>query len=151
MGSGVSTSLTDDVNAIVSFGEVKAYLGPVVFDAVASTVETIYSEGSVTKKKLLKVLSEQAFVLDAVAVELQSKNECVKTGNTLEIALELRRLILGDHPETAVSCNNLALLRAQEKRYGVAEKLYSEALAIQKLLGSAGRHTRYQTGALCKW
>jgi tetratricopeptide (TPR) repeat protein len=53
-------------------------------------------------------------------------------------------LVLGaEHPETAQSLNNLALLYAREGRYEQAEPLYQRALAIcEKRLGAEHPHTR---------
>ena len=41
-----------------------------------------------------------------------------------------------DHPDTAMSLNNLALLYATQAKYDLAEPLYKRALAInEKVLG----------------
>jgi CHAT domain-containing protein/Tfp pilus assembly protein PilF len=47
-------------------------------------------------------------------------------------ALKIRQQVLGDHPDTAISLNNLALMYQSMGDYARAEPLYQQALAIRK-------------------
>ncbi|MEH2250908.1 tetratricopeptide repeat protein, partial [Nostoc sp.] len=53
-------------------------------------------------------------------------------------------LFAGDHPDVALSLNNLALLYNNQGRYSEAEPLYTEALAMRKRL-FAGDHPNVAT------
>ncbi|MDY7024273.1 MAG: tetratricopeptide repeat protein, partial [Cyanobacteriota bacterium] len=55
----------------------------------------------------------------------------------LQQALEMRqRLFSGDHPDVALSLNNLAELYRSQRRYAEAEPLYQKALAMfERTLG----------------
>ena len=61
-----------------------------------------------------------------------------------EEALSISRRVLGaDHPETATSQNNLAVLYRAQGRYAEAAPLYKEAVEImERLLGAEHPNTK---------
>ena len=67
-------------------------------------------------------------------------------------ALAIREAALGlDHPDTAASLNNLALLLCDQGRYGEAEPLLRRALAIREAaLGPDHPHTAWSLGSLAE-
>ena len=65
-----------------------------------------------------------------------------------EDALSIRRRVLGaDHPDTAVSLNNLAALYRAQERYSEAAPLLKEAAEImERVLGAEHPHTKIVRG-----
>jgi len=83
-------------------------------------------------------LEKVAFIYNEAASWL-SYNAVYKEAEPLYIrALEIRKEVLGaDHPSTATSLNNLALLYHNQGRYKEAEPLYKRAIEIcEKALGA---------------
>jgi len=106
---------------------------------------------------IVLVFSSQSFAQDsdqALLQQAQSLNEQMvkayrqgKYPQAIELgkrALKIRQQVLGDHPKTATSLNNLALLYNSMGNYARAEPLYLKALAIDQIaLGE--NHPHYAT------
>ena len=81
--------------------------------------------------------AQQADALDAQVKRLYQAGRYAKAIPLAEQALRIREATLGpEHPDTATSLNNLALLYDTTGAYAKAEELYQRALAIrEKALG----------------
>jgi tetratricopeptide (TPR) repeat protein len=74
-----------------------------------------------------------AHQLNQQVIELYRAGRYSEAIPLAEQVLAIREQALGpDHPDTAISLNNLALLYASQGRYGSAEPLYQRALAIRE-------------------
>jgi len=83
-------------------------------------------------------------LLQAARTLLRKPTRYPEAEPLLQRALAMYEKLLGaEHPDTAQSLNNLALLYAREGRYEQAEPLLQRALAIdEKLLGAEHLNTR---------
>ena len=81
---------------------------------------------------------DEADTLEQKATKLYNTGHYADAIPLIQRSLAIRKQQLGpNHPSTATSLNNLALLYQDMGRYGEAEPLYEQALAIaQKQLGS---------------
>ncbi len=103
------------------------YAQPQAAPATRKDVEN--PESTSTENELRRLVNQ------ANALELQG--DPASLAPIWEKILEIREKVLGpDHPETATSLNNLAVLYANQGAYAKAEPLYLRALAInEKVLG----------------
>ncbi|MEA5535844.1 CHAT domain-containing protein [Crocosphaera sp. XPORK-15E] len=93
------------------------------------TVGQIISQVSSQDKEALA----EAERLIQQAIELYQQGKYNEAIPLAEKALAIRKKVLGDnHPDTAGSLNNLAVLYYSQGRYSEAEPLYKQALAIRK-------------------
>jgi tetratricopeptide (TPR) repeat protein len=121
-----------------------------VEDALLAEAERLVSAGY--PGPLLALHPHLRAVTEAAQPRGDGQTACLDTalGNTLcllgdyagaqpayQRALTITEQVLGpDHPDTATSLNNLALLYEAQGRYGEAEPLYQRALALsERLLG----------------
>ena len=93
---------------------------------------------------------EEAERLTDEAYKLYQQGKYAEAVPLIQQALAIRRRILGDdHPDTAISLNNLALLYSAQGRYGEAESLYKQALAIvRRVLGEDHPNTAISLSSL---
>ncbi|MFM9964396.1 MAG: tetratricopeptide repeat protein [Planctomycetaceae bacterium] len=79
----------------------------------------------------------EAKIANGRVVRLNQAGQFAEAGKLAERVLETHRRLFGeDHPDTATSLNNLALLYESQANYAAAEPLYQRALKIsEKALG----------------
>ncbi|MDM8565018.1 tetratricopeptide repeat protein [Candidatus Halobeggiatoa sp. HSG11] len=89
-----------------------------------------------------QALLQQAESLNQQLVKAYQQGKYPQAIELGKRALKIYQQVLGDHPETATSLNNLALMYESMGEYARAEPLYQKALAIKKTaLGE--NHPRY--------
>ena len=81
----------------------------------------------------------EASDLNKHAIELDNAGRYSEAEPLYQQSLAIREEVLGlDHPDVAVSLNNLAFLYGEQGRYAEAEPLYKRSLAVnEKTLGGA--------------
>ncbi|MDM8546576.1 tetratricopeptide repeat protein [Candidatus Venteria ishoeyi] len=78
-------------------------------------------------------LLQQAQSLNQQLVKAYQQGKYKKAITAGKQALKIRQQVLGEHPDTATSLNNLALLYKAMGDYARAEPLYKQALQIKKI------------------
>ena len=102
-------------------------IGVVLFYLIGAHSVAVAQQGSI----------QEAEALNQQVVDLYARGRYEEAIPRAERALVIREKALGpEHPQTAASLNNLALLYQDAGAYGKAEPLYQRALAItEKALG----------------